>query len=126
MNAPISSSILAPATPNSYAIKGLKAAKATAIMKCWNCGNEIDTRERIEFRAPCPSCDRALHVCRNCKHYDPGYYNQCRETAAERVVDKERANFCEFFSPDMGRAQPTSVPSSGRAQLEALFKKKPH
>lgn len=94
-------------------------------MKCWNCGTEIDVRERVEFRAACPSCDRALHACRNCRHYDPSYYNQCRETAAERVVDKERANFCEFFAPGTGaqvRRAPSSAPA--REQLEALFKKK--
>jgi len=95
-------------------------------MRCWNCAREIDTRERVEFRASCPSCDRALHACRNCRHYDPGYYNECRETAAERVVDKERANFCEFFAPGAGSARPASPsPSSARAQLDALFKKKP-
>jgi len=118
--------MLAPAAPESYAIKGLKAAKARRIMKCWHCGTEIDTRERVEFRASCPSCGRALHVCRNCNHYDPGYYNQCRETAAERVVDKERANFCEFFTPGSGGSQSKSAPSTTRSQLEALFKKKPH
>jgi hypothetical protein len=95
-------------------------------MKCWNCAAEIDTRERVELRAACPSCDRALHACRNCKHYDPGYYNQCRETAAERVVDKERANFCDYFAPGGGGSQPARSPSvAARAQLEAMFKKKP-
>jgi hypothetical protein len=95
-------------------------------MKCWNCGTEIDTRERVEFRASCPGCDRGLHICLNCKHYDPGYYNQCRETIAERVVDKERANFCELFTP--GGARPPvkgGVSVSAREQLDALFKKKP-
>jgi hypothetical protein len=94
-------------------------------MKCWKCGTEIDTRERVEFRAACPSCDRALHVCRNCRHYDPAYYNQCRETAAERVVDKERANFCDYFAPRTAGANSQQTPSSARAQLDALFKKKP-
>jgi len=94
-------------------------------MKCWKCGIEIDTRERVEFRAACPSCDQALHACHNCGHYDPAYYNQCRETAAERVVDKERANFCEYFAPASGGVQPRSAPSGARTQLDALFKKKP-
>jgi len=123
--AAISSNILALAASGSYAIKGLKAAKAGPIMKCWNCATEIDTRERVEFRAACPSCDRAVHVCKNCRHYDPAYYNQCRETAAERVVDKERANFCEFFAPGGGIAQAKRIGSQARAQLDALFKKPP-
>ena len=125
MNASISFNILAPATPNGYAIKGLKAAKAWPIMKCWHCGTGIDTRERVEFRATCPSCDRALHVCLNCKHYDPTYYNQCRETAAERVVDKQRANYCEYFAAGRHTAQTKDASSDARSQLEALFKKKP-
>jgi hypothetical protein len=96
------------------------------VMKCWKCATEIDTRERVEFRAACPSCDRPVHACKNCQHYDPGYYNQCRETAAERVVDKERANFCEFFAPQ-GASTRLKGESSGtaRSQLDALFKKKP-
>jgi len=93
-------------------------------MKCWKCATEIDTRERVEFRAVCPSCGWALHVCRNCRHYDPSYYNQCRETAAERVVDKERANFCDYFAPATASASPQTS-ASARAQLEALFKKQP-
>lgn len=93
-------------------------------MNCWNCGKAIDTRERVEFRAACPSCDRALHVCKNCNHYDPAYYNRCRETIAERVVDKERANFCEFFAPRTTGARSKSSAASVRSQLDALFKKK--
>jgi hypothetical protein len=100
--------------------------KSTAVMKCWKCATEIDTRERVEFRAACPSCDQPLHACKNCHHYDPGYYNQCRETIAERVVDKERGNFCEVFTPRSGGVQLKGGSSaSTRAQLDALFKKKP-
>jgi hypothetical protein len=94
-------------------------------MQCWNCATKIDTRERIEFRGICPSCGRALHACRNCTHYDPGYYNQCRETSAERVVDKDRANFCEFFSPGGSAAKlKNASTASARSRLDALFKKK--
>jgi hypothetical protein len=94
-------------------------------MKCWKCGAEIDVRERIEFRAACPGCDQALHSCRNCAHYDPALYNQCRETIAERVVNKERANFCELFTPAKGSLTLKKESSaSARAQLEALFRKK--
>jgi hypothetical protein len=32
-----------------------------------------------------------------CSFYDPRSYNECRESTAERVVDKEKANYCEFF-----------------------------
>jgi hypothetical protein len=69
-------------------------------------------------------------------HYDPAYNNQCRETMAERVVDKERSNFCEYFAPNADTAAASSRPASSyptsrpsperdaRERLEALFKKK--
>lgn len=94
-------------------------------MKCWGCGEEIDSGERVGFRARCPACDRPAHACRNCAHYDPALYNQCRETMAERVVDKEAQNFCEYFTPSQGPTRQAAGPPGGaRAQLEALFGKK--
>jgi hypothetical protein len=46
---------------------------------------------------------------------------------AERVVDKERENFCDYFAP---AGQSTGAPGqsperAARERLEALFKKKP-
>jgi hypothetical protein len=32
-----------------------------------------------------------------CQFYDPNTYNQCKEPIAERIVEKEKANFCDFF-----------------------------
>jgi len=100
-------------------------AKSTSQMQCWNCKTEVDTKQRIGFRDYCPACDRALHACFNCDFYDPSHNNQCREPMAERVVDKDRQNFCEYFAPR--RAAPAglrSAPSAARDKLEALFKRK--
>jgi hypothetical protein len=91
------------------------------IMRCWKCAGEIDADQRIEFRARCPGCDAALHSCLNCGHYQPGHYNDCRETQAERVVDKQRANFCEYFRPRT--PAPQAAATDARRQLDALFKK---
>jgi hypothetical protein len=97
-------------------------------MNCWKCGNRVETLERIGFREACPKCDWPVHVCRNCGFYDPAYNNQCREPMAERVVDKERANFCEYFAPASGGSQAKSAKASSesaaRDRLEELFKKK--
>jgi hypothetical protein len=51
--------------------------------------------------------------------------NQCRESSADRVVDKERSNFCDWFKPRAGGGG-TGAPSrdSMKAAAEALFKKK--
>ena len=95
-------------------------------MNCFHCGRQIETLERVGFRDNCPKCDRALHVCRNCEFYDPTYHNQCRETQADRVVDKERANFCEYFTPSARRpsTQGASAKAAVATRLEDLFKKK--
>ena len=100
-------------------------------MNCWNCRHRIETVARIGFHAHCERCDRPLHACRNCLFYDPGYNNQCRETMAERVVDRERSNFCEYFAPAAAagagpRAAAVARPPGrdARAELDALFNKK--
>ena len=93
-------------------------------MNCFHCGRQIEVKERIGFRDRCTACDRPLHACLNCGFYDPAYNNQCRENQAERVVDKDRANFCEYFDPARRTASPATRPADPRAQLEALFKKK--
>jgi len=96
-------------------------------MNCFFCGRAIETHERVGFHETCPGCDRALHACRNCDFYEPTYHNQCRETQADRVVDKERANFCEFFTPSTGPAPAagSAAKSAAARKLEGLFKKKP-
>jgi len=96
-------------------------------VKCWHCGKTAEVRERVGFRDECSGCGRALHVCRNCQFYDISYNNACRETQAERVVDKERFNFCEYFAPGIGTgsaAAASQAKASTQAKLEALFKKK--
>jgi hypothetical protein len=95
-------------------------------VNCWKCRRQIEVKERVGFRDHCPGCDRALHACLNCGFHDPAYNNQCRETQAERVVDKERFNFCEFFAPGSTvKATPLSPANDPRAKLDQLFKKKP-
>jgi hypothetical protein len=94
-------------------------------MNCFHCAREIVIKEWVGFRDACPQCDRPLHVCFNCGFYDPAYNNQCRETQAERVVDKDRINFCEYFRPRTAPvAKPISPAANPRATLDALFKKK--
>jgi hypothetical protein len=94
-------------------------------MSCFHCGRQIEIKERVGFRDTCRACDRPLHVCLNCEFYDPAYNNQCRETQAERVVDKDRANFCEYFSARTADANPRlSKAGDVRAKLDDLFKKK--
>jgi hypothetical protein len=96
-------------------------------MNCWHCGRTIEVirgKDRVGFRDDCPACDRSLHVCLDCGFYDPAYNNSCREPMAERVVDKERFNFCEYFTPADNRKPVQSAKSGAQNKLEDLFKKK--
>lgn len=40
------------------------------------------------------------HTCFNCRFYSKGAHYDCRENIDELVKDKDRPNFCEYFSPD--------------------------
>jgi len=66
-------------------------------MKCYFCKKEIKYSGKIGFRDTCPYCSNDIHICYNCEFYEPGRYNECRETSAENVRDKERANRCDYF-----------------------------
>jgi hypothetical protein len=98
-------------------------------MRCFGCDAVVSLRagERVGFRDTCAQCGRDLHVCRNCAHHDPSAYNECRESSAERVGERDRANRCDYFAPGtaaggVGRGEEAS---RARAGLDSLFKPKP-
>jgi hypothetical protein len=94
-------------------------------VECHRCGRSA-SGERVAVRALCAGCGAYLHCCRNCEFYAPGVANDCREPSAERVADKEQGNFCDWFRPSpAGRPAGEDRPSAARAQLEALFAKRP-
>ena len=70
-------------------------------MQCHSCRTEIPLAagESVGFRDACDRCQADLHSCLNCAHHDPAAYNECRESSAERVLDQDRANRCEYFRP---------------------------
>lgn len=92
---------------------------------CGYCGEALSEEGRVGFRDTCSRCGRDLHVCLNCRFYERGAYNDCRESQAERVVDKERANFCEYFVFDTKKnGDDQGHDDFGvRKRLEDLFKK---
>ena len=96
-------------------------------MQCWKCGTEIQEisgARKVLRTDSCPKCDSDLHVCKNCRHHDPQYHNECRETEAEWVKDKERANFCDYFAPKAVSGIATVQKSSTdkvKSALDRLF-----
>ena len=67
-------------------------------MICWKCKKEISIEKPVRGDE-CPLCHADLHVCKACDFYESGAHNDCRESSAEFVNDKERANFCDYFRP---------------------------
>ena len=67
------------------------------MLVCYFCGNEFPEDIKVYKSSECPSCGKDVKVCKNCEFYSPGSKWDCRETVSEAVIDKERANFCDFF-----------------------------
>lgn len=90
---------------------------------CFKC-QTIHEVERVGFRAECDNCSEDMHVCKNCEFYDVSSYNECREPNADRVLEKERSNLCEFFSVKSPDGKPTIDKKDDLlSAAEALFKK---
>jgi hypothetical protein len=94
-------------------------------MRCHYCGTEIKIEGFISRSEECPSCSSDVHCCRNCVNYDTAAHNRCREPQAEWVSDREKANFCDYFTPNKMKAaagQTGSVVEEARSAFEKLFK----
>jgi hypothetical protein len=91
---------------------------------CWKCGTSLaDLSLPLRRLDECRVCHAELHVCRLCEWYSISVAKQCRETVAEEVKDKERANFCDYFKPrqDAYSVKSTDEASQAQSELDALF-----
>jgi len=93
-------------------------------LNCFHCHKELTYSGIIGRREECPHCRSDVHVCKNCQFYDPKAYNECREPSADVVREKDRANFCDYFTPRSGAGEVVDKAAALRAAAEALFKKK--
>lgn len=93
---------------------------------CFSCGAQLDFVDKPGRAETCAACGADVHCCCNCAFYDPGSYNECRETQAERVLVKERSNFCDYFAFRRGTGDHTGVKQAAGSRtnpLDDLFKK---
>lgn len=91
---------------------------------CWKCGAPLDDIPLPLARlAECLVCRTELHVCLSCEFYDIRVAKHCRETIAEEVKDKSRANFCDYFQVRANAFQPRddTEERAARNQLDVLF-----
>jgi len=90
---------------------------------CFSCQHELSFEGSVGRQDVCPECQAYVHCCRNCRFYDPSVYNECSEPMAERVVDKEQANYCDYFEPSSSKTAAAGKEGSAKQGLEDLFKK---
>ncbi len=84
---------------------------------CHHCGRELHLVAKVARVDGCPFCHSDLKCCLNCALHDPGANNQCRESQAEWVTDKDKSNFCEFF--EFRETSPLSQPGASGASSGA-------
>lgn len=95
-----------------------------ADLHCWNCGESLAGLPRpITRHMNCPACFEGLHCCRMCRHFTDNATAPCADERTEPPVNKEGANFCDFFRPtphsyQVGRRERKF---QAKSHLDALF-----
>jgi len=90
------------------------------LITCWNCKKEIEVEEKPTRKDECPHCSSPIKACFNCLHYDKDVFHQCKESAvAEWVRYKEKANFCEYFTPRFLHLLKKQTPATKEDRKEA-------
>jgi hypothetical protein len=93
---------------------------------CAKCGNPYPLSHRVGRKETCPKCDADLHTWHNCRLYSPHAHNECAETQAEWVREKDRANYCDYFDPRRGGSGVAGFETKrdqAKARFDDLFKK---
>lgn len=102
---------------------GLRDPEAS-VTSCHRCGKAREGSGPVGRTETCDGCGADLHVCRNCDFHDLAAYNECRESRAERVLEKDLANFCDWFrGKQAARKKGTTDQDTARKKLETLFRK---
>jgi hypothetical protein len=110
--------------------------QAVAASRCYNCATTLPAGN--DFSGSCPKCGQALHVCKQCTHFEPSTRFQCVKPIKERIAAKDLVNTCELFTPKVTVCRdaapqastiapppPSAVrtPNDARAAFDNLFKK---
>ena len=99
-------------------------ASRSVDMPCWKCGTELkNVLLPFSRYEECGKCRADLHACLGCRHYDPAAADACREDRADFTLDKDKANFCDFFTVHMRayRHQDKAAAQKARAALAEIF-----
>ena len=94
------------------------------LIRCYKCQKEHEVPALISRQETCYKCHADLRCCKMCVHYDVTVYNDCHETQAERIVDKEKANFCSYFvlKDNINSPDPKTLKQQALDKAKSLFK----
>jgi hypothetical protein len=92
--------------------------------KCYNCKEKLDftVGKDLGRGENCIGCFASLRCCKMCNFYDTSAYNECREPTADRIVEKEKANFCDHFKLSGPKKSNESEVESALDLANSLFK----
>lgn len=96
---------------------------------CWKCGTQLLNLLLPFSRSDeCSACNADLHCCLSCKNYSSALSDNCTQDRADFVLEKEKANFCEFFdpSPNAFIESDNSAAELARVKLAELFGENPN
>ncbi len=93
-------------------------------LQCFKCQTEIifEKGHVTSRQDTCPKCYQDIKCCKMCVFYDVNSYNECRETSADRIKEKDKSNFCDFFKISDRKSEDESA-NIVLSAAEALFKK---
>jgi len=93
-----------------------------AMLECWSCGASLDELPRpVTRHMNCPECFEDLHCCRMCRNYAPDASITCTDERTDPPVNKENANFCDYFRLREGSAAPGGLVQERAEQARDAF-----
>ncbi len=92
---------------------------------CWHCGKAL-TQLDYGRSDTCQTCGKDTRTCKGCHFYEESSARQCHENQADLVINKEKANFCDYFQPTHSHQTGSSFKTQAtlQAAAENLFQKK--
>lgn len=91
---------------------------------CYKCNSPVDyeLNKKVSRSAECPKCKTSLKCCKMCVFFELTSYNECKEPVAERIIEKEKPNFCDYFMMQVG---PRKIQNKDEivSAASSLFKK---
>lgn len=74
-----------------------RLVQSVTASRCYSCSTTL--QPGTDFIGTCPKCACALHVCKQCSHFEPSTRFQCLKPIPLRIPSKDQANSCTLFAP---------------------------